>query len=178
MRHSVALSCSTRVLRRQYTPGCAAALPGLMFLTQVMALTRWLSGSVVTAYLASVFELLAGRLAASRFVIYSLIALLGTMVRSSVLAPVLGSTGGAPISPGAGVSLTALLAAPLLLVTLITGVLVGVLQAATQINEMTLSFIPKLLALVLTLLITGPWMLQLIIGYTRTLFTNIPGMLG
>ncbi|MEQ1803206.1 MAG: flagellar biosynthesis protein FliQ [Gammaproteobacteria bacterium] len=75
-------------------------------------------------------------------------------------------------------TLTALLAAPLLLVTLITGVLVGVLQAATQINEMTLSFIPKLLALVLTLLITGPWMLQLIIGYTRTLFTNIPGMLG
>jgi flagellar biosynthesis protein FliQ len=75
-------------------------------------------------------------------------------------------------------TLTALLSAPLLLVTLITGVLVGVLQAATQINEMTLSFIPKLLALVLTLLITGPWMLQLIIGYTRTLFTNIPGMLG
>ena len=75
-------------------------------------------------------------------------------------------------------TLTALLAAPLLLVTLITGVLVGVLQAATQINEMTLSFIPKLLALVLTLLITGPWMLQLIIGYTRTLFTTIPAMLG
>ena len=75
-------------------------------------------------------------------------------------------------------TLTALLAAPLLLVTLITGVLVGILQAATQINEMTLSFIPKLLALVLTLLLTGPWMLQLIIGYTRTLFTNIPGMLG
>lgn len=75
-------------------------------------------------------------------------------------------------------TLTALLAAPLLLVTLITGVLVGVLQAATQINEMTLSFIPKLLALVLTLLITGPWMLQLITGYTRTLFTNIPAMIG
>ena len=75
-------------------------------------------------------------------------------------------------------TLTALLSAPLLLVTLVTGVLVGVLQAATQINEMTLSFIPKLLALVLTLIITGPWMLQLIIGYTRTLFTNIPGMLG
>jgi len=75
-------------------------------------------------------------------------------------------------------TLTAMLAAPLLLVTLITGVLVGVLQAATQINEMTLSFIPKLMALVLTLLITGPWMLQLITNYTRTLFNNIPGMLG
>ncbi len=75
-------------------------------------------------------------------------------------------------------TVTALLAAPLLLVTLITGVLVGVLQAATQINEMTLSFIPKLIALALTLLIMGPWMLQLITGYTRTLFNNIPGMLG
>lgn len=75
-------------------------------------------------------------------------------------------------------TVTALLAAPILLVTLITGVAVGVLQAATQINEMTLSFIPKLLALLLTVLITGPWMLQLITSYTRTLFTNIPGMLG
>jgi flagellar biosynthesis protein FliQ len=75
-------------------------------------------------------------------------------------------------------TVTALLAAPMLLVTLVTGVLIGVLQAATQINEMTLSFIPKLLALMLTLLIAGPWMLQLIIGYTRTLFTNIPGMIG
>ncbi len=75
-------------------------------------------------------------------------------------------------------TLTALLSAPLLLVTLITGVLVGVLQAATQINEMTLSFIPKLIVLVLTLMITGPWMLQLITGYTRTLFNNIPGLIG
>lgn len=75
-------------------------------------------------------------------------------------------------------TITALLAAPLLLVTLATGVVIGVLQAATQINEMTLSFIPKLLALMLTLLIAGPWMLQLIIGYTRNLFTSIPGMLG
>ncbi|MEZ5565118.1 MAG: flagellar biosynthesis protein FliQ [Gammaproteobacteria bacterium] len=75
-------------------------------------------------------------------------------------------------------TVTALLAAPLLLVTLVTGVLIGVLQAATQINEMTLSFIPKLIALAVTLLIMGPWMLQLITGYTRTLFGNIPGMLG
>jgi flagellar biosynthetic protein FliQ len=75
-------------------------------------------------------------------------------------------------------SVTALLAAPILLVTLITGVLIGVLQAATQINEMTLSFIPKLMALVITLLVTGPWMLQVLTSYTRTLFANIPGMLG
>ncbi len=74
--------------------------------------------------------------------------------------------------------LTTMLAAPLLLVTLTIGVLIGVLQAATQINEMTLSFIPKLLGLMLTLLFTGPWMLQLVTGYTRNLFTSIPGMLG
>ena len=75
-------------------------------------------------------------------------------------------------------TVTTLLAAPLLLVALVTGVLVGILQAATQINEMTLSFIPKLLALMLTLLLVGPWMLQLITSYTRTLFTSIPGLLG
>lgn len=70
-----------------------------------------LSGSVVTAYLASVAELLADRLATSRFVIYGLIALLGTTIRASVLAPVLGSTGGSPVNPGAGLPLSALLAA-------------------------------------------------------------------
>jgi flagellar biosynthetic protein FliQ len=75
-------------------------------------------------------------------------------------------------------TVTILVSAPLLLAALITGVLVGVLQAATQINEMTLSFIPKLLALVVTLLVTGPWMLEVLTGYTRTLFQNIPSMLG
>lgn len=71
-----------------------------------------------------------------------------------------------------------LLAAPLLLSALATGVFIGVLQAATQINEMTLSFIPKLLVLVITLIFAGPWMLQLITRYTEVLFTSIPGMLG
>jgi flagellar biosynthetic protein FliQ len=75
-------------------------------------------------------------------------------------------------------TITVLVATPLLLAALVTGVLVGVLQAATQINEMTLSFIPKLLALVVTLLVTGPWILQLLTSYTQTLFRNIPGMLG
>ena len=75
-------------------------------------------------------------------------------------------------------TVTAMVSAPLLLAALVTGVLVGVLQAATQINEMTLSFIPKLLALVVTLLATGPWMLQLLTSYTRMLFHNIPSMLG
>ncbi len=71
-----------------------------------------------------------------------------------------------------------LLAAPLLLTALATGVFIGVLQAATQINEMTLSFIPKLGVLVVSLLVAGPWMLQLITNYTRNLFASIPGMLG
>jgi len=71
-----------------------------------------------------------------------------------------------------------MLAAPLLITALATGVFIGVLQAATQINEMTLSFIPKLLVLVITLVVAGPWMLQLITKYTEALFTSIPGMIG
>lgn len=70
-----------------------------------------------------------------------------------------------------------LLASPLLLVALIVGVVVGVLQAATQINEMTLAFIPKLMAMSLATWIAGPWMLKVIVGYTRSLITAIPGML-
>lgn len=71
-----------------------------------------------------------------------------------------------------------MLAAPLLLSALATGLSIGVLQAATQINEMTLSFIPKLLILVVALLVAGPWMLQVIVAYTQNLFTNIPQMIG
>lgn len=68
-----------------------------------------------------------------------------------------------------------LLAAPLLLVALVAGLLVSVFQAATQINEMTLSFIPKLLAVFATLVIAGPWMLNLMVDYMRQLLTGIPG---
>jgi flagellar biosynthetic protein FliQ len=75
-------------------------------------------------------------------------------------------------------TVTTMLAAPLLLSALATGVFIGILQAATQINEMTLSFIPKLLVLVISLLFAGPWMLQVLMSYTRTLYSNIPGMLG
>lgn len=75
-------------------------------------------------------------------------------------------------------TITTMLAAPLLLSALATGVLIGVLQAATQINEMTLTFIPKLMTLVVMLIIAGPWMLQLIMSYTTTLFNDIPGMIG
>jgi flagellar biosynthesis protein FliQ len=73
---------------------------------------------------------------------------------------------------------TLLLSAPLLLAALMIGLLVGVFQAATQINEMTLSFIPKLIGMAATLVIAGPWMLKVIVGYTRELFEAIPGLIG
>ncbi len=73
---------------------------------------------------------------------------------------------------------TVMLAAPLLLVTLAVGLLVGIFQAATQINEMTLSFIPKLLAMAITLLVAGPWMLSQLMGYTRQLISSIPMLIG
>jgi flagellar biosynthetic protein FliQ len=74
--------------------------------------------------------------------------------------------------------ITMLLAAPMLLAALGIGLLVGVFQAATQINEMTLSFIPKLLGMAMTLVIAGPWMLKVIVSYTRELFESIPGLIG
>ena len=74
--------------------------------------------------------------------------------------------------------LSLLLGAPLLLVALVTGLLVSLFQAATQINEMTLSFIPKLLAVFATLVIAGPWMLNTALDYMRNLFTSIPQLVG
>jgi flagellar biosynthesis protein FliQ len=74
--------------------------------------------------------------------------------------------------------ITLLLSAPLLLTALVVGLLVGVFQAATQINEMTLSFIPKLIATAAALAIAGPWMLKLLMSYTRELFESIPGLIG
>jgi flagellar biosynthesis protein FliQ len=73
---------------------------------------------------------------------------------------------------------TSMIAAPLLLAALVAGVVIGMLQAATQINEMTLSFIPKLLVLVATIFVTGHWMLQTLIDYTRALFESIPSLIG
>jgi len=69
-----------------------------------------------------------------------------------------------------------LLCAPVLAVALGIGLLVSVFQAATQINEMTLTFIPKLVGMLLTLLIAGPWMLTIMTDYMRNLFNSIPGM--
>lgn len=74
--------------------------------------------------------------------------------------------------------MTILLAAPLLLVALAVGLLVGIFQAATQINEMTLSFIPKALAVGATLLLLGSWMLNNLVGYTRQLIESIPSLIG
>ena len=73
---------------------------------------------------------------------------------------------------------TLLLSMPLLLSALIIGLVVGIFQAATQINESTLSFIPKLVGVALALMVAGPWMLQVITGYTKELFTSIPGLMG
>jgi flagellar biosynthesis protein FliQ len=67
-----------------------------------------------------------------------------------------------------------MLAAPLLLAALVTGLLISIFQAATQINEMTLSFIPKLLAVLATSVVAGPWMLSVILDYMRQLFSGIP----
>ncbi|MBL4574306.1 MAG: flagellar biosynthesis protein FliQ [Gammaproteobacteria bacterium] len=70
------------------------------------------------------------------------------------------------------------LAAPLLLSALFVGLVVGVLQAVTQIQEQTLSFIPKLMALVVALILMGPWLLQRWITFTRDLFMQIPSLIG
>lgn len=71
-----------------------------------------------------------------------------------------------------------LLAAPLLLVALVVGLVVSLFQAATQINELTLSFIPKLIAVAVTLVIAGPWMLSTLLDYMRHVFTITPGITG
>ncbi len=68
--------------------------------------------------------------------------------------------------------------APLLVTALLVGLVISVLQAATQINEMTLSFIPKLIAIVAALVIAGPWMLETLVDYTRRLLESIPAMIG
>lgn len=72
---------------------------------------------------------------------------------------------------------TIMIAAPLLGSALAVGLIVGMIQAATQINEMTLSFIPKLLVLVMALVVSGPWMLSVIVNYTRQLMEQIPSLI-
>lgn len=76
------------------------------------------------------------------------------------------------------IEVTLLLSGPLLLAALVIGLIVSIFQAATQINEATLSFIPKLVGTFLVLILAGPWMLQMIIDYIRQLFERIPQLIG
>lgn len=71
-----------------------------------------------------------------------------------------------------------IVSAPLLLVALVVGLLVSVLQAVTQINEATLSFVPKIIALSITLVIAGPWMLNLLVEYIQRILLSIPSAIG
>ncbi|WP_397475587.1 flagellar biosynthesis protein FliQ [Pusillimonas sp.] len=68
------------------------------------------------------------------------------------------------------------MAGPLLLVVLLVGLVISIFQAATQINEMTLSFIPKLLAAGIALVLLGPWLISVMVDYMKLLFTSLPGL--
>ncbi len=72
---------------------------------------------------------------------------------------------------------TIILAAPMLLAGLVTGLLISIFQAATSINEMTMTFIPKMLAVAVALLVAFPWMLQVLIDFLRNLLIGMPDML-
>lgn len=74
--------------------------------------------------------------------------------------------------------MTLILAGPPLLAALVTGLIISIFQAATQINEQTLSFIPKLVVMFITLLVAGPWMLDMMTDYIRRLFESIPQLIG
>ncbi|MYM30604.1 flagellar biosynthetic protein FliQ [Duganella sacchari] len=73
---------------------------------------------------------------------------------------------------------TLMIAAPMLLVALIIGLIVSIFQAATQINEQTLSFIPKLVGIFVALVVAGPWMLSVMLDYMREVFNGIPMLVG
>ena len=66
--------------------------------------------------------------------------------------------------------------APVLLVVLVVGLVVSVFQAATQLNEATLSFVPKIIAAVVVLVVAGPWMLTTLVDYLRRVLQSLPGM--
>ncbi|MCX8114564.1 MAG: flagellar biosynthesis protein FliQ [Burkholderiaceae bacterium] len=71
-----------------------------------------------------------------------------------------------------------MIASPMLVAALVVGLIVSILQAATQINEMTLSFIPKLVAILAALVIAGPWIITYYVDYVRRLFESIPTLIG
>ncbi|RRQ20902.1 flagellar biosynthesis protein FliQ [Thiohalobacter thiocyanaticus] len=74
--------------------------------------------------------------------------------------------------------ITVLLAGPLLIASLMVGLVIAMFQAATQINEMTLTFIPKLAAIVVVLLLAGPWLLRSLLDFTTNLYHSIPALIG
>ncbi len=76
------------------------------------------------------------------------------------------------------IEVTLIIAGPLLLTALVVGLIISVFQAATQINEATLQFVPKLVILFVVLILIGPWMLQYLIDYIQRLFGNIPQLIG
>ena len=76
------------------------------------------------------------------------------------------------------VEITLLISAPLFIAALATGLLISIFQAATSINEATLSFVPKLIMIFVTLIVAGPWMITTMTDYMRRLFEAIPGMIG
>jgi len=71
-----------------------------------------------------------------------------------------------------------LTAGPLLLASLATGLLISIFQAATQINEMTLTFIPKLVVMFLVLVVLGPWMMNILVDFVVKLYGSIPTLIG
>ena len=73
---------------------------------------------------------------------------------------------------------TLVVSAPMLLAALAIGLIISIFQAATQLNEATLQFVPKLVAMFLVLLLAGPWMLQYLIDYIQRLFQSIPQLIG
>lgn len=76
------------------------------------------------------------------------------------------------------IEITLLVSAPLFIAALATGLIVSIFQAATQINEATLSFVPKLIAVFVTLILAGPWMITVLIDYVQRLYGSIPGLIG
>jgi flagellar biosynthetic protein FliQ len=72
--------------------------------------------------------------------------------------------------------MTVMLAAPMMVAALLVGLIVSVFQALTQINEQTLTFVPKILAVFGALVVTGPWLMQSLVGYTTGLFSMLPAM--
>ena len=74
--------------------------------------------------------------------------------------------------------LTLMISAPLFLAALVTGLIVSIFQAATQINEATLSFVPKLVVIFITLIVAGPWMITMMTDYMRRLYESIPSIIG